>query len=650
MRPNEEGYLQHDILSTQYSGHFLLNCYCREIAGPNALLTLAPLVENDTIEGLFARSFFEHQGMIMAIELPVSSMRLLVVVDKPSTTFNFRFLSRIIKVDTIQTRAQKNRLHYTHLAWQELPEVLINELCGRFGQPPQFELLTQIHQSRELLARILSFHSPVRDVIGVNGYNVLSGFMPSEAGLVFGHTFQPAPKSREGFNSCELVRYSPEFLNRFQLHFFAVPPELLRAYSTPAEDLSALFHSQCEVDLADCPMGWQLVPCHPWQAAYVQNMSAVQAAMTAGRLNYLGPRGLAFSPTSSVRTLYTENFPYFIKTSLSLRITNSVRKNSYYELETAVVISRLIETIASDLKNLFPQFYVLLEPLAFTVDLLQLCEEQRLAMQSHFGIILRDSIPVQVLNESRVLLVGTLFSFGLHDSLDGRANVAALIEEYSEYQPALSLKQASLQWFKGYVTQLLPPVLYAYFKYGVAFEPHLQNVLVKVSAGEVTGIVLRDLEGTKLDSSRWRPEQLPSMSQKALASTRHEPHIAWRRVVYCLLVNNLCQAIFHIACGKGVIEQQLWGIVRRELQRYLERHGCDISREFIGALLTGTPLPSKANLITRFLQKADSQAHYVYIPNPMANKSDVYGKVNMLKTAEREPMVEKKISPCIIKD
>lgn len=55
----------------------------------------------------------------------------------------------------------------------------------------------------------------------------------------------------------------------------------------------------------------------------------------------LGQSGRVASPTASIRTWFIEDHDYFIKGSLNVRITNCVRKNAWYELESTVLIDRL---------------------------------------------------------------------------------------------------------------------------------------------------------------------------------------------------------------------------------------------------------------------------------------------------------------------
>ena len=108
-----------------------------------------------------------------------------------------------------------------------------------------------------------------------------------------------------------------------------------------------------------------------------------------------------------------------------------------------------------------------------------------------------------------------------------------------------------LSWWRAYVRTVAPPVLDAYFRYGVVLEPHLQNVLVGVDAdGLPVQAIFRDLEGTKLVSSR-HAGLLAGLAPGIARGLGYDARQAWDRVAYCLLVNHLAELAAALAdrCG-----------------------------------------------------------------------------------------------------
>jgi siderophore synthetase component len=594
-------------LADRYTATFLLNCYCREIAGPAGLLSCEVGRGDDSLR---ERLQVDHGGCVLAMELPFVGARLLVGVDKQSSTCNYRFISNLLYSNRRSPADSANSGEGAccePVAWSEIPELIVRELCLRFDLAEQPELLAQIFGSRDFLRKLFQYHG---ERAGKRAG--LPALLSSERSLFFGHTFHPAPKSRQGFEAEDLQRYSPEFDSAFQLHYFAVDPAHIKVFSAEPSAFARLFRQVSRPVCSGKSANWPLIPCHPWQARFLMAQQAVASAIQEGKLIYLSALGLTFSPTASVRTLYSEYFPYFVKASLSLRITNSVRKNAHYELESAVAVSRLLEPVVANLKDRFSGFDVLLEPIAATVDFPGLPQEERAELQSHFGVILRTNPYQRTAVMRDTILAGTLFG----DCLDGQSLLSPVLQRFARERSALAESEAILVWFRQYVEQLLPPVLDAFFEHGVAFEPHLQNVLLSMEGSAVVGVTLRDMEGTKLDRSRWPSCSLPPMSERARVSVCHEQDVAWRRVVYCLLINNLCQAVFHCS-RRPVAENALWAVVREALEHYRASQGSVLCHRLVSELLVGTAWPAKANLITRFTRQADSRACYVDVPNPL---------------------------------
>jgi siderophore synthetase component len=172
----------------------------------------------------------------------------------------------------------------------------------------------------------------------------------------------------------------------------------------------------------------------------------------------------------------------------------------------------------------------------------------------------------------------------------------------------------AVAWFDAWVGAVLPPVLSAYFDWGVVLEPHLQNVLVAVDAdGLPKQALLRDLEGTKLVSSRWRTE-LADLPSEVAQQVSYDAGAGWDRVVYCLFVNHLSEVLGAVADVHPELEAVLWGRLRGALLQWRSEHG---DAPQLRALLSGVPMPAKANLLLRWAQQADRAATYVPVGNPL---------------------------------
>ena len=84
---------------------------------------------------------------------------------------------------------------------------------------------------------------------------------------------------------------------------------------------------------------------------------------------------------------------------------------------------------------------------------------------------------------------------------------------------------------------------------------------------------------------------------------------------YCALVNNLGEAIFHLANGSDTLEQQIWGRIAELLQAQSLQLG---QPQPLLDLCAGAAFPSKENFMTRLMMRADREAGYTLLPSPLA--------------------------------
>ncbi|MET7141199.1 iron transporter [Xanthomonas sp. PPL139] len=476
---------------------------------------------------------------------------------------------------------------------EALVRLLLQEL-SEGEQAPNLELLAQSANSIAITAQLLR----QAEVASPTG----EALIDAEQSMLWGHAFHPTPKSREGVPLEQVLACAPEARSAFPLFWFRIDPRLYRAQG---DDVRAT--------LAQAGGGADLYPCHPWEAERVLAHPLLRQAQARGWIEPLGERGLALRPTSSVRTLYHADLDHFLKLSVHVRLTNCVRKNAWYELESAVALTRLLAPDWQALAQRVPGFHVLLEPAATDLDFsaleadAQACRE----LGESFGVLYRQAIPAAQRARYRPQVAGALFT---HDAR-GQPACAAALQALAK-RSGSSVEAATATWFRAYAQLLLDGVWSAWFGYGIVLEPHLQNTVFGCEEGLPTQVWIRDLEGTKLLPSSWPAARLPGMSETARQSLYYSAERGWNRIAYCALVNNLAEAIFHLADGHDRRERQLWQIVGDIARRWQQRHG---AQPALQALLDGAPLPAKNNLRLRLLQRADRHADYSFLPNPIGS-------------------------------
>ncbi|PRQ09047.1 GNAT family N-acetyltransferase [Enhygromyxa salina] len=439
------------------------------------------------------------------------------------------------------------------------------------------------------------------------------GFIEAEQGLVLGHSVHPAPRLREGLRDDTDARYIPELGGATPLHLWAVARERLLVGGGEAASarLDQLIASDPEwATLADSlDEAFTLLPLHPCQARAL----ASELVDARGQLRPLGPIGRHWSPTSSLRTLFTDGSPWMLKVSLPIRLTNSLRTLSPAELERGVLLGRVLhETEASALERRHPNFRILREPAYFGLRDLAGGPAPRESF-----IALRDN-PFRADQPAEVL--ATLLQ---DHGVTGRSRLALRIEQAAARSglPAVALAD---RWFTRFCAVVLDPILEAQADFGLLLSAHQQNlVLGFADTGPLAGIEpqvawFRDAQGTAYTelAARRLSERLPAVAR----STFRSP-LAERVWAYSVVINGVFNAIASLAMIPGVGVAALLERLRAVLEAQRERGPVD--PRGLDYLLDAPQLWTKANVFCFAsdldeVSLADPQAVYRAIANPLA--------------------------------
>ena len=104
-------------------------------------------------------------------------------------------------------------------------------------------------------------------------------------------------------------------------------------------------------------------------------------------------------------------------------------------------------------------------------------------------------------------------------------------------------------FFRIYCRILMRGVVDFYARWGMAFEPHLQNVYVALRDGMPSRMILRDLDSTIIDPARIRPLARANGVRLAPGTWQHMPDFATggRRLAHAMMYGHLGEVMSYLA-------------------------------------------------------------------------------------------------------
>ncbi|GAL84858.1 IucA/IucC family protein [Sporocytophaga myxococcoides] len=354
-------------------------------------------------------------------------------------------------------------------------EIVVSECNVKYPDSDKKNILRRLRNSISNMTTFLNFFS--EEKIQVN--KTFQTFIESEQNLVTGHSFHPLTKSREGFSDGDLLKYSPETSERFQVHYFLAHPSIVLERSTAAHLFSKLLredlmtyipqdHKTFKVITKNSD--WKPVPVHPWEAGYLNTLSEVREMQELGLLIDIGLWGPLYTATSSVRTVYNENTPWMLKFSLHVKITSAERVNHLSEMHRGYDFSRLMqEAFGKGLQEQHPDIEFLYDPGFISVN-----------YNGHniagFNTSFRNN---PFIGNRANTNIGLLASLCQDEVLGQAARIASIIEKAAEVMKS-SVPFAAKTWFDKYLDMILPATVTMFETYGFICELHQQNILIEM--------------------------------------------------------------------------------------------------------------------------------------------------------------------------
>lgn len=567
-----------------------LNTYFREIE-----LSGDQLLENDpdSATGTLKQQLgLLNQGIPFCWHFKSSGYQLLGILKHNSWSGHHRYGDAFLLIHSDQLQP------YAQLQPQQLARLILREFSDQSDVREAFaeKVENSATNVRYLLSQQSQSHWPI------------SG-RSAEQGLLFGHPFHVLSKSMQGFNCQDLHRYGPELGAHFPLHYLALAPELIGANTPTPHPIPPSVASSAAVD--SIPQGYRLLPCHPWQAEYLQQQPAIAQLKASGQLIDLGPQGEPVWPTSSVRTLYQPETGNYLKLPLNVRITNFVRNNPPDQRERTLDASAYLQQLQQQKPEFFarfPGFHLLLESGA---EWLNLPDPE---LQAATTVLYREGQ-----GEQRPPLV---LAYLVEEAAGRPAPLLALLHEAARLRQQPLNAELIEAWWQDYLEISLRPLLHLFAEQGVSLEAHLQNSLLTLENGWPKAFYVRDMEGASID--RTRPGPLAANSPAL-----YEREQTWQRFKYYVLVNHI--AHLHAALARtGLIDQQqLWQTTDRLLAQWGEHPELTVWTE---QLRQEPHWPAKANLQSTLAGRGETPS-WIRLPNPLLKLADQQLRSQQLKRA-----------------
>jgi siderophore synthetase component len=444
-----------------------------------------------------------------------------------------------------------------------------------------------------------------------------------EQAVVDGHPLHPCARVRSGMSAQELFSYSPEWADEVALRVVAVA---LSSFTRPsfarrglAQELRR-WHPQV-VDAAEehlrnvrrDPAGYELLPVHPWQLHRVLP-ERYAGALADGRITIIPRVRIPARPLLSLRTLAcgADRRAAHIKTSVDIRLTTATRVVSPAAAHNGLIMSALLAEI-SRREHGFGGRLVSLTELASGGYRPAPGESADAA--ASLAAIIRES-PERHAGEGEVAL--PVAALAARSPLTGRALLADVLDELASTR-GCSRSESAAHFLASYCECMLPALLTLLSRWGVALEPHGQNVIVVLRAGVPARLLYRDFGSVRVSTARLACNGVRPPALLGALSTDDENELR-AALFFPLFITNLGQVVAALARVGETEPTRLWQLVARRCRVAYATLTADpaiaVQASSDEAALFGPALPAKSML--RVQLSANPHAlQWIAVPNPL---------------------------------
>ncbi len=447
-----------------------------------------------------------------------------------------------------------------------------------------------------------------------------------EQAVVDGHPLHPCARIRGGMTPEDLLAYAPEWADEVALGVVAVARTAYREVRLGDQGMGCLverFHPSAALaasahlrSIGRDPTSYELLPVHPWQLRRTVPQR-YEVALGDLRLVPIPRAAIAGRPLLSLRTFASgadRRGPHW-KTSVDVRLTTAVRIVSPEAARNGPVISGVVAEICRREHGFGGRFRALAELASASY---RPSADDPPGAAASLAAIARDSPECHVAAAEVALPAAALAA---RSPLTGRPLLADVLDEVElDEARGRSLSDAAASFLDAYCACSLPPLLTLLSGWGVALEPHGENLVVVLCRGLPVRVLYRDFGGIRISRSRLARRGLAPPPMSGAVPTEDEDELR-AKCLFPLLVTNLGQVVAALARVGACDAGRLWEIVGRRCRgAYAElkrETAVRAQAQRDEEALFGPTLPVKSMLRVQ-LSATPHVPQWVAVPNPLA--------------------------------
>jgi len=326
-----------------------------------------------------------------------------------------------------------------------------------------------------------------------------------------GHTHYPFPGLRIGPSVTDVVECSNLCRETIALPMVAVRPG--RFASTVFDDDRACFRAWAGSRARNTGL---VIPLHPWQL----KLSPIVSELLQKRWIEMLDDQLEAVPLASQRTCRIVGTGFDLKLPIAATLTSQERLLYSLNRGNAPIFSALARILREASSE---------RTLDFQYDVASLAHAEP-SIGTHLSAIVR----APVARRAGEVIVPAL------NLWSGPLQARTLL--------SFARAEQARDFFRAYCRVLMRGPITFYARWGMAFEPHLQNVYVALRDGLPSRIVLRDLDSTILEPGRIRPVLRAARLQLAPGTWRQMPafEIGGRRLAHAMVHGHLREVMSYL--------------------------------------------------------------------------------------------------------